>query len=209
MHTQFLTLICLLVFFGCKVSESKLTGKYIDRERDDTLTLMPDKKYEFEERLRNGEHGWNTGNWTIDNNRISFFNTNPSPVVGYKLRIHKMGESEYPLQLIFNLDQSKKKVTFTEVIFLEKGRRLHSAVISIVSNRITAKAAGFDSLLVNIAYFPGIAFNSGKFDVNGIYEVVVYPAERLYELDKIRYKYRNGYLLNHSEHIRYQKVASK
>ena len=209
MRFMLLPFIPLFLFLGCKVSESAIPGKYIDRERDDTLHMMADKTYEFEEHLKNGEHGWNTGNWQIDKKGVSFFNTKPLPIVGCKLRITKTGTTENPLQLNFSIDQVERKIQFTDVIIsgnLSEGNR---SDVSIVSNRITIKTTNFDSVSVKIGYFPFISFNKNKFDKNGIYEVVVYPDERLYELDKLFYKYRNGSLINHSGHIRYRKIALK
>jgi hypothetical protein len=51
-----------------------------------------------------------------------------------------------------------------------------------------------------------MTFHKQKFDPYGIYEIVIYPVERLYELDKLSYKYSNGSLINRSENIRYQKI---
>ena len=98
---------------------------------------------------------------------------------------------------------------FTKVIVLDKHVPIKTAYISSVSNNIVIKTYNFDSILVKIPYFPFIEFTKNKFDKNGVYQIVIYPAERLYELDKISYKYRNRSLVNHSEHIRYQKVTSK
>ncbi|MCW3119529.1 MAG: hypothetical protein JWM28_3611 [Chitinophagaceae bacterium] len=208
MLNKLVIIVCLFYLYGCKISESNFLGKYIDKDRGDTLKLMSGNTYEFEEKLKNGEHGWNTGNWTIAKKRISFFNTNPLPVVGYKLRVNKIGVSQYPLQLIIHIDPSKKNIAFTEVGLLDKGIRINDEA-DIVTNRIIVKTIDFDSLVVKIPYFPMIAFNKNKLDINGIYEVIIYPAERLYELDKFAYKYQNGCLINRTAQIRYRKIADK
>ena len=209
MRSILLLFIPLFLLLGCRISESAIAGKYIDRERDDTLHMMADKTYEFEERLKNGEHGWNTGNWQMDKRTISFFNTKPLPLVGFTLRITKTGITAYPLQLNFSIDQSEKTVQFTDVRISGNMLEGNSSDVSIVSNKIIVKTANFDSLQVKIGYFPFISFSKNKFDKNGVYEVMVYPAERLYELDKLSYKYRNGSLINHSGNIRYKKIVVK
>lgn len=207
MRITFFILLCLFSFFGCKVSELNIVGKYYDKINDDTLTLMTDNKYEFEERLKNGEHGWNTGQWAFTNNRISLYNTNPLPVVGYKLRFHKIGVGPDSLKLAFTIDQSKKDISFTEVNLKNKGASISDAV-KIVKNKIAINTTNYDSLRVKISYFPIMVLNKNKFDINGIYEIIIYPAERLYELDKMVYKYRNGVLQNRNELIRFKKINS-
>lgn len=206
MHSKFLLFIITVLFFGCKVPESGIVGKYIDIERDDTLNIKADKTYEFEEKLRNGEHGWNAGNWDISKKNISFTNTTPIPVVGFKLRITKIGESEVPLQLEFVVNEAKKRVQFSDMRVLYKKVGIDNALLIAVSNRILIKTFNFDSIAVKIPYFPFIEFKKEKFDQNGIYRIVIYPAERLYELDKFSYKYRNGALINRSEGIRYRRT---
>jgi len=209
MYCKLLLLISPFFFTGCKVSESSIIGKYIDRERDDTLNVMANKTYEFEERLSNGKNGWNTGNWDIKKNSVFFFNTTPLPVVGYKLRVIKLGESTEPLKLEFVINASEKKLHFTEVIVIDRNTPVNTAHTSPGSNKLEIKTFNFDSIAVKIPYFPFIGFKQNKFDKNGVYQVIIYPAERLYELDKVSYKYRNRSLINHSENMRYQKGASK
>ena len=193
MYNHLLIIFAIITLCGCKISESNCIGKYLDKNRDDTLNLLPGKKYEFEEKLINGEHGWNTGNWTIDKNRILFSNTNPLPVVGYKLRIHKIGVGQYPLHLLIKIDQLKKDIQFTDIRLLDKGLQVNGEA-DIIKNRIVVNTNRFDTIGIKIAYFPMMAFDKYKFDLNGIYEVIIYPAERLYELDKSSYKYKNGHL---------------
>lgn len=158
MHSKVLLFIIAVLFFGCKVPESGIVGKYIDIERDDTLNIKADKTYEFEEKLRNGEHGWNTGNWDISKKNISFTNTTPIPVVGFKLRITKIGESEVPLQLEFVVNEAKKRVQFSDMRVLYKKVGIDNALLSAVSNRILIKTFNFDSIAVKIPYFPFIEF---------------------------------------------------
>lgn len=208
---------CFFTFFlfslslssGCKVYDSHITGKYFNKKTNDTLNLLANNTYEYEEKLNNGEHGWNTGNWNLTKNTVSFFNTTPLPLVGYKLRIIKVGISEEPLQLEFILNGSKKILQISEVHLFDKKNLVNASYTSPVSNKIIVKKNNSDSIAVKIPYFPLIGFNGNRFDKNGVYKVIVYPAERLYELDKLSYKYKNGSLINNSEKIRYKKLSAK
>ena len=206
MYLKLNSVIFFLVITGCKVSESKIIGKYLDKERNDTLTIKSDNTYEFEQQLNTAAHGWNTGSWKLEKNSVSFSNTAPLAEVGCKLRITKKGTGEEPLQLNFILDKSQKNLAISDVVILNSHVPVNRSEFNIISNRVVVKTANFDSLAVKFAYFPFITFNKQKFDKNGIYEIVVYPAERLYELDKLSYKYRNGSLINRSESIKYKRI---
>jgi hypothetical protein len=199
----------LLAIMACRISESKITGKYLDKVRDDTLRITANHTYEFEERLKGGEHGWNSGKWHIENNRVYFTDTKPLPVVGYRIGMNKTASSADALQLYFTIDKFKNNVLLSSVTVWQKGKQLDTSFVNLVSNRVVVKTANFDSLAVKLDYFPVIGLSKHKFDDKGVYNVIIYPSERLYELDKLSYQYKKRSLINRSHQVRYQKVESK
>ncbi len=49
-----LTILILLFVAGCKVSETALPGNILIGFGDDTLTIYPDRTYEYEQKLSDG-----------------------------------------------------------------------------------------------------------------------------------------------------------
>ena len=64
------TFLSIVIFtsllIGCKVTDKKIIGSYIDPQKGDTLRLFPNKTFEYQEKLSYGEFGWNTGIWTFN-----------------------------------------------------------------------------------------------------------------------------------------------
>ncbi len=199
----------LAVFFGCKVPEVNLAGKYIDLEKDDTLTLRADKTYEFEEKLNKGEHGWNTGNWNLVNGRIRFSNTSPLPIVGCKVKVIKKGMGRAALQLNIVQNSSSKKFRNIETRVVEKNGVAGHHFIPHKTSTVFLKSFTFEKLEIRIPYFPVLRFSKDEFEEKGIYQVIVYPLERLYELDKLSYRYKRNRLINRRGHIRYDRIVTK
>lgn len=209
MRNMISLMLMLVLFFGCKVSDSVIIGKYIDYKRGDTLTLLADRSYEFEEKLNTGEHGWNTGNWILSKRKIVFSNTRPLPIVGCKVKLIKIGKGKAALQLNIVQNGSPEKFNTIETRVKGNDSDANNKFIIHKTNTIFLKSFIFEKLEIRVPYFPVLTFSKKEFEENGVYRVIVYPAERLYILDKLSYRYQKNRLLNRREHIRYERIVTK
>lgn len=202
-------LILMVLFIGCKVSDSAIVGKYIDYEKKDTLTLGKDKSYEFEEKLNSGENGWNTGNWLLNHRKITFSNTRPLAVVGCKVKLIKTGIGRDALQMTIEINGYPDKFKPFQSRVIRKNSAFDTGFITHKSNTFFLKSFAFDNLEIRLPYFPVLKFKNNEFEERGIYKLMIYPAERLYELDKLSYRYSKNKLINRKENIRYYKIETK
>lgn len=209
MRNMLTGLILLVLFLGCKVSDSSIIGKYIDYQKDDTLTLRADRSYEFEEKLNTGEHGWNTGSWILRKHKIAFSNTKPLPIVGCKVKLIKTGKGKAALKLNIVLNGSSKKINTIETSVMGMGGSMINDISKQKNNTIFLKSFTFEKLEIQLPYFPVLQFKKDEFEEQGVYQLIVFPAERLYELDKLSYRYSKNRLVNCKENIRYYRIITK
>lgn len=174
MRFQISISILFFLLTGCKVTESMLPGKYVDSQRDDTVRLMANNTYEYEERLYNRTHGWNTGNWEWKNGRLRFLNTNPLPIVGYKIKIDQLGIGPDPLQLVCKLNSSNRELKILAFGIYNKGHLLDTGSSHAIANQLVIKTTNFDSLTIETAYFPIMGINNHRFEKNGRYRIVFF-----------------------------------
>lgn len=209
MRNKVAGLVLLVLFYGCNVSESNIIGKYVDYQKDDTLTLRGDRSYEFEEKLNTGEHGWNTGNWKLHKHKIAFSNTKPLPVVGCKVKLIKTGKGKTALQLNIVLNGASKKINTIETRVIGMGGAVNNDISKQKRNTVFLKSFTFEKLEIRLPYFPVLKFKKDEFEEKGVYQLIVFPAERLYNLDKFTYRYTNNRLVNRKENIRYYRIITK
>lgn len=207
-RTFLIVLLSTSLLVACKVTDTKIVGSYIDGKKGDTLRLFADKTFEYQEKLSYGEFGWNTGNWAIIKNRISFFNVKPDPVVGYRLQKEIKGSIKEPLKITLLLNASKKLITITNVSVSFRNTVLDTSYFRYNLNTLTINTNSFDSISVATSYFPPFLFKQNEFEKNKKYEVTIYQAERLFELDKYFFEYKKKSLLNHSERIKFKKYRT-
>ena len=209
-HNLIFWILLVWLLTGCKVAEVKIVGQFIDRKTGDTLSLFGKDSYEYKQKLTNGEFGWNTGNFLLDKKRISFLNTQPFPVVGYKMQRKVVDTSTEPLHLQFQLNGKVpfKPLLINKAEVLFNSQPLDQSYFKISLNQIIIKTAKFDSVVIFCSYFPPFSFAGNKFDKNKLYQILITPIERLYELDKYSYKYSNRSLSNRKQKIKLQKITN-
>ncbi len=198
----------LFVNSACKVSEKEITGKYFDKKTSDTLSLFSNKTYAYVEKLDNGELGWNTGSWSFNKKYVSFFDTKPVPVVGYGLQKTIVNTTKELLQIQFLLNDSKEILEIKRAIALLNNKPVDVGYFSINLNLLTVNNFNFDSLSIFTSYFPAFSFKQSSFKKNKVYQVIITPNERLYELDKFSYRFKKNNLINSSRKIRFIKISN-
>lgn len=204
--TLLIALLSTSLLIACKVTDTKVVGSYIDRQKGDTLRLFANKTFEYQEKLSYGEFGWNTGNWAVIENRISFFNVKPNPVVGYRLKKEIRDSIKEPLKITLLLNASKKLITIKNVSVSLRNTVLDTSYFKYNLNTLTINTNSFDSISVATSYFPPFSFKQNEFEKNKQYDITIYQAERLFELDKYVFEYRKRSLLNYSEKIKFKKI---
>lgn len=207
---QYRTLVIILVssslFVTCKITDTRIIGNYIDRQKGDTLRLFSDKTFEYQEKLSYGEFGWNTGKWAINENEISFFNVKPNPVVGYRLKKDIRAVIKEPLKITLILNNSKKLVIIKKVSVSVGNTFLDPSNFKVNLNSLTINANSFDTISVATSYFPPFTFNRNEFEKNKHYEVTIYQAERLFELNKFPFHFKRRYLFTNAGEMKFRKI---
>ncbi len=130
-------------------------------------------------------------------------------MVGGKLKYIKIATSQFPLELDFVLAGKEKQLMIDKAVLYNKALPIDSSGVEMVSGKVRIKTINFDSIGVKINYFPLLMLDGKSFDKNCYYQVMIQPAERLFELDKLSYTYRRNIFINRSEKIRYKKVLVK
>lgn len=157
-RTLLIILFSTFLLIGCKVTDTKIIGTYVDRQKGDTLRLFGDKTFEYQQKLSYGEFGWNTGNWAINENRISFSNVKPDPVVGYRLEKSIRDSIKEPLKIILLLKNSKKLITIKNALVWSRNNVLDTSYFKYNLNTLTINTNSFDSVSVVTSFFPPISF---------------------------------------------------
>lgn len=205
-RTLLIILFSTFLLIGCKVTDTKIIGTYVDRQKGDTLRLFGDKTFEYQQKLSYGEFGWNTGNWGINENRISFSNVKPDPVVGYRLEKSIRDSIKEPLKIILLLKNSKKLITIKNALVWSRNNVLDTSYFKYNLNTLTINTNSFDSVSVVTSFFPPISFKKSEFEKNKQYQITISQAERLFELDKYVFEYKKKSLLNRSEKTQFKKI---
>lgn len=206
-YSRYVIILCsIAILVGCKVTDRKIVGSYIDRQKGDTLRLFANKTFEYQEKLSYGEFGWNTGNWTLNDEGISFINVKPEPVVGYRLKKAIVDSISEPLKITLVLNASKKLIAIKNASVSFHNSVLDTSYYKYDLNNLTINSNAFDSISLATFYFPPFSFRQDEFEKNRQYEITIFQAERLFELDKYVFKYKKKSLLNQAEKFKFKKI---
>ena len=203
-----LPLLPVLILIGCRVTVTAVAGEYVDAKYGDTLSLTYGGDYEYKERLNNGEFGWNTGRFSIVQKKISFFDTKPTPVVGFRLQMIPYSNCTSPFEWRFILKDTNVEVAIDSAEVFSKNMPLGTGSFFIKRNQLTILDAKVDSVMVFCKYFPSVGIRVDKLVANKRYLMKISPAERLYELDKTDYRYHNKHLFSKNKTGRFKKVSN-
>jgi hypothetical protein len=194
------------LFLACKVTNTKIIGNYIDRQNGDTLRLSADKTFEYQEKLSYGEFGWNTGLWLIRENAVSFYKVKPNPVVGYRLKKDVKENIEEALKVTLVLNASDKLIAIKNVAVSLANTSLDTTNFKVNSNSVTINTSSFDTVSLATFYFPPFIFNKNEFEKNKHYQITIYQAERLFELDKFSFYYKRRSLFTNVGKMKFRKI---
>ncbi len=186
-------MVMLAAINSCSLPERKLAGTYIDSERGDTLRIKPDKTYTFDEKLMNGVVGFTKGEWQVVNNSVQF-TAIPKVLMGYGSKIIKDSVAPFPV-FDFYLGDSQQPVLLDDVDGYKEGLTSPAKNVIVKANRLEVQKISFDSLDVGMQDFIGITLSPNYF-TNNHYRVQIYPAERFYEFDRYRFRYKKNSLKN-------------
>jgi hypothetical protein len=172
------------IFFlaGCGPSALRLTGVYTDRSRPgDTLTLFPDKTYEYQERLQNNIAGWTYGHWEASKRRVRF-TIAPRPLMGFGLKVRKDSSGgRQAFRLL--LGNSGKGVPVERVEAFHRNRILEDSACRISGNLVEPLNPEIDSLAVFTHDYQALELGS-SYRERLLYNLELYPVERYYLLDQ-------------------------
>ncbi len=73
-------------------------------------------------------------------------------------------------------------------------------------NSLTINANWFDTISLATSYFPPFTFNRNEFEKNKHYEITIYQAERLFELDKFLFHYKRRSLFTNAGEMKFRKI---
>jgi len=65
----------------------------------------------------------------------------------------------------------------------------------------------FDSIAVSLSYFPTITLTKNRLEAQKIYEVLITPSDKIYELDKENLKFRKRSISNRNKKIKFSKIS--
>lgn len=185
----------LLVFFlalsGC-ISSKVFVGTYIESSFGDTLILGNDKRYYYNEKLYTGFWGSTEGMWKNMGNTI-FFTANRKALTGYSIKLKKEQlDGQLKIQLL--LGDTETPVDITGLRVLKGGQDIVELNNSFSKNTIQLSPSPFDSVLIATDEFVPLRLSNRTMQHGYVYQVRIYPVERLYELDKAPMQ-RKGTLL--------------
>ncbi|HLY70082.1 MAG TPA: hypothetical protein VKR53_10175 [Puia sp.] len=175
----------LIVLTSCKITHTALAGKYVNEPFGDTLEVFPNKRYEYVEVLNNGNSGWTKGKWEIRKNKVHFI-CDTKPLVGFKERV--IADSTIKrFQIDLLLGETKKPIYIEDVKIYKKDSILGDESFRKSGNVIDILRTDYDSIVVITFNFVHLLF-SNKLNHQYRNIIKIFPAERLYELDKVPYK---------------------
>ncbi|MGN6803092.1 MAG: hypothetical protein ACTHJN_14410 [Ginsengibacter sp.] len=165
----------------CKVPGKMVIGNYIDKKFGDTLKVYSNKTYDYIEKLNSGSLGLTQGKWAIKNKSIQF-QCNHNPLVGYWLKIHKDSLSKN-FQVTFKFKNTQFPVKIKNVALFKDGSLLNKDNFKKTENVVRIYNDEYDLIVIKTFNFVPITIN--HLNPNHAYIADIFPAERLYELDKI------------------------
>ncbi|MBN9349455.1 MAG: hypothetical protein J0H55_02120 [Chitinophagaceae bacterium] len=183
-------LFIIIAFSFQRCATGKIAGKYVDKEHGDTLYLKPDSTYQYLEKLNSGVIGLTEGKWSVRNREVSF-KCDHKPLVGYRLRIRKeTNSSDFRIRLV---EDSVQKPVFIENVELFNGGHLLGGNPYLKSgNTIDILTRKVDSIVIQTFNYQNLSLTS--LEPGTAYLLTVFPDERLYELDKVPFKFIRKFL---------------
>jgi hypothetical protein len=183
----------LIIFSGCTVTFKTIEGNYTN-SFGDTLLILADGVYEYKQKLFAGDFGWNTGKVEIEKNKVIFSETKPFPVVGFKMQVKPAIESPIPYVFTLFINGLDQNSQLDSVQVYTKGSRTDNSYFSLERNKLSILKNEADSIILFNRYFSRIDFSIIRLRKYQAYSVNLIPAERLFDLDKNIYAYRNSRL---------------
>lgn len=186
--------VLVVLSFGltkCSISIPQLSGVYLNPKFSDTLHLRPDHTYEYVEKLNNGARGWTDGKWFLQNHKV-LFQCDHKPLVGYRRTIQP-DNTVHIFQLKFLLSDTDAPIYVEEVKLFKAKQPLSDKTFSKENNIVKIFSKDFDSIAISTIYFRTITITSGLSTDQGN-TVRIYPAERLYALDKVSFRFKENKL---------------
>ena len=176
--------ICML--YSCRVTQERVSGKYVDKTYNDSLILNKDGSYVYLEILKSGALGRTDGHWKLDKNRVEFTN-NKIAYIGYRLEVEReqLGNKG---SLQFLLGNTGKPLTIKKVKISNKEQIINDEKSILLENKVEIPDQ-YDFMVINTDNFANILIKD-TLQANYLYTVKVFPVERLYELDKIPFVVR-------------------
>lgn len=174
---------CMLI--SCRVTQDRVSGKYVDKIYNDSLKLNKDGSYVYIETLKSGALGRTDGLWKLEKNRVKF-TKDKSAFVGYRLEVNRAEIAEEGLLKLL-LGNTEKPLAIKQVKISTNGQIVTGDEITQTN---TVKIPDqFDFMVINTHHFANILIKD-TLQANYQYIVKVFPVERLYELDKIPFVVR-------------------
>lgn len=193
-NTKNIIPILILLNLACScISKKQVCGNYIEPKMGDSLTLLSNGTYTYNEKLFSGQWGWTKGTWNLHHQKINF-TCDHKPLVSYAIKAKRdsaVHQLEFSLFLAFN-----DNPVYIQKAYLYKNNQMPGkASFNIYKNKIQIFTTDYDSVLITTFNFPEIVIPKLK-STNIGYQVNIYAAERLYELDKVLFKKRRNLLLS-------------
>jgi hypothetical protein len=150
----------------------------------DTLYMQNQRRYEYVEKLNSGVYGWTEGEWFINRNKVRF-KCDKEPLVAYRRKILP-DTTVHHFQLKLLLGDTKAPVSI-ELVSLFKNK-LVVAGAEKQKNVVMINSTDFDSIVIYTTLFRPIRL--GRQNTGNVgYILRIYPQERLYELDKLAFRF--------------------
>ncbi len=200
-----LLMVFVMMLWGCKITMKTVQGYYTN-SLGDTLVLSPDSSYEYKQKLRDGDFGWNTGKVDIQNNKVIFSETKPFPVVGFKMQIKQINTSSIPYIFSLVIDSQDQNALLDSVQVYANGTMEGNTFYSLNRNKLMVTNHKTDSITLFNRYFLRIDLNIARLKNYHAYSINILPAERLYELDKYNFTYANSKLTTQSSKAGFRKI---
>lgn len=175
-----------LMLTGCSLSTKKLSGTYINPHYGDTLHLYTNGTFEYAEQLLSGRVGWTEGKWIINHKSIRF-ECDHRPLVGYRLKL-RPDSLAHDFQIRLTMGDTDEPI-YIENVSVYHGAATTQNTFTNSDNVVKILTRDFDSIVIRTFNFRALKFSREVLPTNG-YVAEIYPVERLYELDKVPFRYR-------------------
>ena len=172
-------------------STVKLEGTYLNAKMGDTLRLYPNHTFEYLEQLYKSRLGWTEGKWTKQNRKINF-QSNHRVLVGYQLKVRPdTSVKNFEIKLL--MGYGNEPVYIEKVIMYKNKAELNASLYKVLNNKIALYTTNFDSVVIYPQALVPLTLPNTLNPTHG-YIAKIYPAERLYDLDKASFVIRNSKL---------------